>query len=291
MARLLDCDCSPPSPAFPAWASHGSPSCPLLIALRGSPPAHAGLCILVLCCLCTPCPLARPGARVIYETDDDNELIGDRTVDDYFLTDPRVALFGAGQSGGIALRQATPDMADCTSSDKVPGACAVNPYAFFGQPSVWPRGYPLNKIGSWPAIHSTQSGVAVFPAVQQGLANGDPDVDAIFRLTRKRTDLPIQITFTDSEPVAIAPFVFTPFNSQNTLFHYSALWGLMIPRTTTFRVCDIWRGYWAQRLLWELPAQLSFHPPSVRQIRNPHDYILDYLDERDLYEARQHSHS
>lgn len=32
-----------------------------------------------------------------------------------------------------------------------------------------------------------------------------------------------------------------PWNSQNTLFAKDALWGLLIPITTTFRVCDIWR--------------------------------------------------
>ena len=37
-----------------------------------------------------------------------------------------------------------------------------------------------------------------------------------------------------------------PFNSQNTLFDQKALWGTLIPITTSFRVCDIWRGYWVQ---------------------------------------------
>ena len=37
-----------------------------------------------------------------------------------------------------------------------------------------------------------------------------------------------------------------PWNSQNTLFERDALWGLLIPVTTTFRVCDIWRSYWVQ---------------------------------------------
>jgi hypothetical protein len=46
--------------------------------------------------------------------------------------------------------------------------------------------------------------------------------------------------------VALPEGVMCPFNSQNTLFHYDALWGMLIPMTTSFRVCDIWRGYWVQ---------------------------------------------
>ncbi len=45
-----------------------------------------------------------------------------------------------------------------------------------------------------------------------GLANKDPDVDAIFRLTRK-----LNITFANSEPVNIPIGIMTPYNSQNTV--------------------------------------------------------------------------
>lgn len=33
------------------------------------------------------------------------------------------------------------------------------------------------------------------------------------------------------------------------------------------RVSDIWRGYWAQRLLWEVGAHVAFGPPSLKQVR------------------------
>lgn len=91
----------------------------------------------------------------------------------------------------------------------------------------------------------------------QGLANVDPDVDAIYRLT-----LPLGITFDgDAWAVALPSGAFCPFNSQNTLFAKEALWGLLIPVTTTFRVCDIWRGYWVQRMLW----QVCHHADTTRQ--------------------------
>eukprot|EP00884_Botryococcus_braunii_P021244 jgi/Botrbrau1/7803/Bobra.0159s0231.1 len=64
---------------------------------------------------------------------------------------------------------------------------------------------------------------------------------------------------------------------------YEAFWGMLLPTTTSFRVCDIWRGYFTQRLLWELGAQLVFLPPSVYQQRNAHSEHADFMDEVELY--------
>ena len=76
----------------------------------------------------------------------------------------------------------------------------------------------------------------------QGMADLDPDVDAIYRLTQK-----LGVNFEkDVASVVLPEGVMCPWNSQNTLFEREALWGLLIPVTTTFRVCDIWRSYWVQ---------------------------------------------
>ncbi|CAF1639348.1 unnamed protein product, partial [Didymodactylos carnosus] len=124
----------------------------------------------------------------------------------------------------------------------------------------------------------------VRPLIQQGLANGDPDMDAIYRLTRSYRHKRINIEFGKLPPVAIPAGLLVPFNSQNTLFHYDSFWALWLPTTTNFRVCDIWRGYFAQRLLWEIESSLTFHPASVFQDRNPHNYLFDFIDELPLYE-------
>jgi hypothetical protein len=71
-----------------------------------------------------------------------------------------------------------------------------------------------------------------------------------------------------------------PFNSQNIVFLNDAPWSLLLPVTTTMRVCDIWRGYWAQRLLWEINGKISFTEPTVVQHRNVHTLMRDYLDDR-----------
>jgi hypothetical protein len=117
-----------------------------------------------------------------------------------------------------------------------PDRTAVNPYIHFGQPSIWPRGLPLEAVAeNAPEQHYVQ-GSPVKALVQQGLAEGDPDVDAIFRLTRVSSGKLIRVKFDNqAPPVALPRGLAAPFNSQNTLFHKEALWGLLIPITTTFR--------------------------------------------------------
>lgn len=48
-------------------------------------------------------------------------------------------------------------------------------------------------------------------------------------------------------------------------------------------MCDIWRGYWVQRLLWDVNGSLGFTKPTVDQIRNAHNYLDDYMDELKIY--------
>jgi len=193
------------------------------------------------------------GAKTVYETDDDNLLNQDH----------------------IVYLEEYADVKSIGPND--PSISVVNPYAHFGEPTIWPRGYPLEHIMKSQTYHLGESKRTLIP-IQQGLANKDPDVDAIFRLTRK-----LDITFANNEPVSLASGAMTPFNSQNTVFHNRALWGMLIPITTTFRVCDIWRGYWSQRLVWEIGGTLAFLPASVIQNRNPHHLLEDFIDEDDLY--------
>ncbi len=65
--------------------------------------------------------------------------------------------------------------------------------------------------------------------------------------------------------------------------YYEAFWGLYLPITTSFRVSDIWRGFWVQRLLWDIGGRLIFGLPTVKQVRNSHSYIKDMDDEGQLY--------
>lgn len=189
------------------------------------------------------------GARIIYDTDDDNIITGD----------------------SIEFQPVNTTM-NAPSTHSI----TINPYAYFGQSAIWPRGYPLELI--LENIKATHSLVPCHPLVQQGLVNNDPDVDAIFRLTRT-----LPVYFDDNPAICLQHGMMAPFNSQNTIFHYGAFWGLVIPVATAFRVCDIWRGYWVQRILWEIGANLCFLPARVVQERNVHNYMHDFMDETDLY--------
>jgi len=193
------------------------------------------------------------GAKAIYDIDDDNMMSGNSIV-----LPPEV---------GLVQKLNTPHY-------------LVNPYATFGRVDMWPRGFPLEEIRghctqNWNILSTADTSAAII----QGLADHDPDVDAIHRLTKH---LPVQFKSSISS-VVIPKGTFAPFNSQNTLFHYSGFWGLLIPMTTTFRVCDIWRSYWAQRILWEINSHLSFTNATVIQVRNPHNYLADFDDELELY--------
>lgn len=199
------------------------------------------------------------GAKIIYETDDDNSPT----------------------NGNIEFDQ---DLQNEDLVYKTPtNSVVVNPYVHFGQSSIWPRGYPLDMIAKQP-VHTFKRCNNQSAFIQQGIVNGDPDVDAIYRLTRKDEGVRLDVEFdNNAEPVLIPNGLLAPYNSQNTLHLYNAFWGLLLPQTVAFRVCDIWRGYWAQRLLWEIDGYLSFFGPNANQVRNSHSYLEDFIDEKDLY--------
>lgn len=214
------------------------------------------------------------GAKFIYDTDDDNKPLKDHLEFDFEDTRP-----------GIRIESTAPAME----------TVYWNAYSHFGRPDVWPRGFPLQRIQDKSPQVRYQLYQDLKPsAIQQGLVNRDPDVDAVYRLVTYADQGPAadqdsnRIWFDPHAPsVQLAPGVYTPFNSQNTLFRYEAFWALYIPVSTAFRVCDIWRGYWALRLLAEIDESLTFHRANAVQYRNAHDYFHDYLDEKSLYEQAQ----
>ncbi|UJR23246.1 hypothetical protein I4U23_026266 [Adineta vaga] len=162
----------------------------------------------------------------------------------------------------------------------------VNIYASFGHPHIWPRGFPIDQLRNltedgWHSLRQNQQNIT-HAYIQQYLADLDPDVDAIYRLAHPMTIGRVQFD-RDQPPIALESFTFSPYNTQNTVTYYEAFWGLYLPVTTTFRVCDIWRGYWVQRLLWDIGGHLIFGRSTVQQIRNSHSYIEDMDDEYQLY--------
>ncbi len=160
-----------------------------------------------------------------------------------------------------------------------------NPYSYFGQPSVWPRIYPLEKISKstkcnkYSLFNSTR-----VPLIQQGLVNWDPDVDAIYSLTRKNYKANLNIKFDENAPpLVLKRDQYSPFNSQNTWFDYDAFWSLVFPVTFSFRECDIIRSYVTTRVIREIDGYIAFMPPNAVQFRNAHSYYKDYKDEKRIF--------
>lgn len=147
----------------------------------------------------------------------------------------------------------------------------VNPYGYFTDEKVWPRGFPLEEISRPSPAAATASADA---PIQQGLADGEPDVDAIYRLTRNRP-----VTFRRELPLALGAGAIAPFNSQNTTWFCEAFPLLYLPSTCSFRMTDIWRSFVAQRICRANGWDVLFHAASVFQERNPHDLTADFRDE------------
>ncbi len=116
--------------------------------------------------------------------------------------------------------------------------------------------------------------------IWQGLADNDPDVDAIYRLTSD-----IHCTFKKRAPVVLDKGIICPFNTQNTQIRKELFPLLYLPSTVTFRYTDILRGFVAQPIMWLYGFQLGFSEATVFQERNPHDYLKDFISEIPMYQT------
>jgi len=121
------------------------------------------------------------------------------------------------------------------------------------------------------------------PAVQQYLADEDPDVDAVFRLTRQLPCFFNGLSPELPDTLATPQQVFIPYNAQATVHLYEAFWGLLLPVTVHGRVSDIWRSYLTEKLLWDIGQVVGFTLPHVVHDRVAHDYLKDFQSESDLY--------
>lgn len=186
------------------------------------------------------------GAEVIRDTDDDNL--------------PRGAFWD-----GRGLRQKV--------RRYVRGGWA-NVYRWFSGELIWPRGLPLDEVhGELPGYGELEVGEVLAP-IQQGLADENPDVDAVYRLL-----FLLPLDFEKGRTVGLGRGVWCPFNSQNTTWHREAFPLLYLPAYCSFRMTDIWRSFVAQRIAWENGWEIVFHEATVWQERNEHSLMRDFEDE------------
>lgn len=152
----------------------------------------------------------------------------------------------------------------------------ANVYEAYTSELIWPRGLPLNQARRHFAdnFEIAPTVVRATAPVQQGLINGSPDVDAVWRLVLGR-----EITFADFSDISLPCGVWSPFNSQNTWWWKDAFPLMYLPSYCSFRMTDIWRSFVAQRCLWELGYELEFHRADTEQKRNVHDLMHDFDQE------------
>lgn len=149
----------------------------------------------------------------------------------------------------------------------------VNVYNHFTDERMWARGLPLQEIPR-RIENSSELRVVRRALIHQYLAEGDPDVDAIYRMTVGKTDH----VFCD-RIVILAPGCATPFNSQSTVWYQGSLPFLYLPSFVSFRMTDIWRSYVAQVCLWATNDRIAYRGKGVYQERNEHNLFHDFLDE------------
>jgi hypothetical protein len=160
----------------------------------------------------------------------------------------------------------------------------VNIFRAYSDELIWPRGFPLNEIRtSVVEQYDLSADVCTIDApIQQGLAEGSPDVDAVWRLALDK-----EIRFNGDSSYYLPAGAWCPFNSQSTWWWPEAYPLLYLPSFCSFRMTDIWRGFIAQRCLWAMGYNLVFHPPEVFQERNAHDLMRDFMDEVPGYQKNK----
>jgi hypothetical protein len=149
----------------------------------------------------------------------------------------------------------------------------LNSYSYFSASKAWPRGLPLDQVQSLRTDRPEPVPTAdpLDCPIQQSLANGDTDVDAVYRMVEGAL-----VEFNEAEPLILGENVWGPFNSQSTIWWEDAFPLMYLPSTCTFRMTDIWRSLVAQRCMWECGWRLAFIAPTVHQNRNYHDLARDF---------------
>jgi len=147
----------------------------------------------------------------------------------------------------------------------------INIFNHFSKDDIWPRGYPIELVQTEAGkIIQTIEGEFDCP-IHQGLVQQNPDVDAIYRMTRK-----LPVFFEEGKKIIVGNGTWTPFNSQNTLWYKDAFALMYLPSYCSFRMTDIWRSFIAQRIAWETDWNICFHSPSVIHERNEAILLNDF---------------
>jgi hypothetical protein len=144
---------------------------------------------------------------------------------------------------------------------------AFDPISVTEHNTLWHRGYPVEFVHV-KNENEYKGKVKRKVIVQADFWDGDPDIDAICRITQK----PI-VKFKDFKPFCSTQIA--PFNSQNTFIAREA-----IPFYVVFpylgRMDDIWGAYVLQ---YYFPDSVIYNKATVYQDRNVHNLVNNMMDE------------
>lgn len=133
--------------------------------------------------------------------------------------------------------------------------------------NLWHRGYPIELVPEKNKIEY-KGKVTREILVQADFWDGDPDIDAICRLSIRPT-----VKFNSFDPFGCSGVA--PFNSQNTFIARKAL-----PKYSVLphvgRMDDIWASYILQ---YYFPQSVVYSKASVYQARNPQDLVTNLENE------------
>ena len=99
----------------------------------------------------------KKNAKVIFETDDDNEVL-----DSFFEIKPFKY-----------------------NTKYIENTGWLNIYKYFSSKKIWPRGFPLEEINLNKKKKLNFLNKKAFCPINQRLADENPDVDAVYRLTKQ----------------------------------------------------------------------------------------------------------
>jgi hypothetical protein len=139
-----------------------------------------------------------------------------------------------------------------------------DPLSVTNQSNLWHRGFPIDLLHLKNSVEY-KGKKKITPLIQADLWDGDPDIDAMCRLSFK----PI-VKFDTTAPFAAAEI--SPFNSQNTFIHRDALKHYAV-WPYVGRMDDIWGSYYTQKMIGD--DKLIYNRASVYQDRNVQDLITN----------------
>jgi len=153
---------------------------------------------------------------------------------------------------------------DLYSTDNI----VFDPLSVTNHNYIWHRGFPIDLLDKRDLVEY-KGKIKRKILVQADLWDGDPDIDAMARLTIK----PIVKFENINSPYCSN--VISPFNSQNTFLSREVMkYYMMLPFVG--RMDDIWASYILQ---YHFSENLIYYKPTVYQERNKQDLIKNLENE------------